>query len=113
MRTYTYRRSAFINIADRWNVYLCSWLLELIFAINKGYYKGWILRDGIQPNYFAQNILAYSNKKLCMTAISCYILQNVNIVCILTSSLSFSYYHCHAACSLRSHYQRLLYVGSL
>lgn len=34
--TYTYRRSAFINIADRWNVYLCSWLLELIFAINKG-----------------------------------------------------------------------------
>lgn len=36
MRTYTYRRSAFINIADRWNVYLCSWLLELIFAINKG-----------------------------------------------------------------------------
>lgn len=62
---------------------------------------------------FVQNILAYSNKKLCMTAISCYILQNVNIVCILTSSLSFSYYHCHAACSLRSHYQRLLYVGSL
>lgn len=42
-----------------------------------------------------------------------YILQNVNIVCLLTSSLSFSYYHCHAACSLRSHYQRLLYVGSL
>lgn len=42
-----------------------------------------------------------------------YILQNVNIVCILISSLSFSYYHCHAACSLRSHYQRLLYVGSL
>lgn len=36
MRTYTYRRSAFINITDRWNVYLCSWLLELIFAINKG-----------------------------------------------------------------------------
>lgn len=36
MRIYTYRRSAFINIADRWNVYLCSWLLELIFAINKG-----------------------------------------------------------------------------
>lgn len=36
VRTYTYRRSAFINIADRWNVYLCSWLLELIFAINKG-----------------------------------------------------------------------------
>lgn len=65
------------------------------------------------PNYFAQNILAYSNKKLCMTAISCYILQNVNIVCLLTSSLPFSYYHCHAACSLRSHYQRLLYVGSL
>jgi len=42
-----------------------------------------------------------------------FILQNVNIVCLLTSSLSFSYYHCHAACSLRSHYQRLLYVGSL
>lgn len=42
-----------------------------------------------------------------------YILQNVNIVCILISSLFFSYYHCHAACSLRSHYQRLLYVGSL
>lgn len=52
MRTYTYRRSAFINITDRWNVYLSSWLLELIFAINKGNYKGWILRDGIQPNYF-------------------------------------------------------------
>lgn len=42
-----------------------------------------------------------------------FILQNVNIVCLLTSSLFFSYYHCHAACSLRSHYQRLLYVGSL
>ena len=42
-----------------------------------------------------------------------FILQNVNIVCLLTSSLPFSYYHCHAACSLRSHYQRLLYVGSL
>lgn len=42
-----------------------------------------------------------------------FILQNVNIVCLLTSSLSFSYYHCHAACSLRSHHQRLLYVGSL
>lgn len=42
-----------------------------------------------------------------------YILQNVNIVCLLTSSLFFSYYHCHATCSLRSHYQRLLYVGSL
>lgn len=42
-----------------------------------------------------------------------FILQNVNIVCILISSLFFSYYHCHAACSLRSHYQRLLYVGSL
>lgn len=49
MRTYTYRRSAFINITDRWIVYLCSWLLELIFAINKGNYKGWILCDGIQP----------------------------------------------------------------
>ena len=36
MRTYTYRWCAFINIADRWNVYLCSWLLELVFAINKG-----------------------------------------------------------------------------
>ena len=24
-----------------------------------------------------------------------------------------AYYHCHAACSLRSHYQRLLDVGSL
>ena len=35
MRIYTYRRSAFINIADRWNVYLCSWLLELIFAKTK------------------------------------------------------------------------------
>lgn len=42
-----------------------------------------------------------------------FILQNVNIVCLLTSSLFLSYYHCHAACSLRSHYQRLLYVGSL
>lgn len=42
-----------------------------------------------------------------------FILQNVNIVCLLTSSLFFSYYHCHAACCLRSHYQRLLYVGSL
>ena len=42
-----------------------------------------------------------------------FILQNVNIVCLLTSSLFFSYYHCHAACSLRSHYQRLLDVGSL
>jgi len=42
-----------------------------------------------------------------------FILQNVNIVCLLTSSLFFSYYHCHAACSLRSHYQCLLYVGSL
>lgn len=42
-----------------------------------------------------------------------FILQNVNIVCLLTSSLFFPYYHCHAACSLRSHYQRLLYVGSL
>lgn len=42
-----------------------------------------------------------------------YILQNVNIVCILISSLFFSYYHCHAACSLRSHYQCLLDVGSL
>lgn len=42
-----------------------------------------------------------------------FILQNVNIVCILISSLFFSYYHCHAACSLRSHYQCLLYVGSL
>lgn len=49
MRTYIYRRSAFINIADRWNVYLCSWLLELIFAINKGNQKGWIPHDGIQP----------------------------------------------------------------
>lgn len=59
MRTYTYyRRSAFINIADRWIVYLCSWLLELIFAINKGNYKGWILRDGIQPNYFCSKYLS-------------------------------------------------------
>lgn len=65
------------------------------------------------PNYFAQNILAYSNKKLCMTAISCYILQNVNLARLFTSSLFFPYYHCHAACSLRSHYQRLLDVGSL
>ena len=58
MRTYTYRRSAFINIADRWNVYLCSWLLELIFAINKGNQKGWIPHDGIQPNYFCSKYLS-------------------------------------------------------